>query len=109
MGLIQVLTGIPNYPTGKYFEGYGIFSKKNEKVKNILINRVFIISRGKSNRFKLILNYISYIISASMKVLFLKNKYDLIFIYEPSPITVAIPAIILKKMRWLICHYIEKM
>ena len=47
---------------------------------------------------QLILNYLSYALSASIKVLFLKNKYDLIFIYEPSPITVAIPAIILKKI-----------
>lgn len=95
---VNVLTGIPNYPTGKYFDGYGIFSKKNQKKKNVLINRVFVVPRGKSSRIKLILNYLSYILSASITVLFLKNKYDLIFIYEPSPITVAIPAIILKKI-----------
>ena len=28
---IHVLTGIPNYPTGKYFEGYGIFQRKMKK------------------------------------------------------------------------------
>ena len=43
---IQILTGIPNYPTGKYFNGYGMFSKKTEKEQGVLINRVFLLPRG---------------------------------------------------------------
>ena len=96
---IQVLTGIPNYPTGKYFNGYGYFKKTNELIENISIYRVPIIPRGKATRLRLGLNYISFVISATIKALLIKNKYDLIFIYEPSPITVAIPGIILKKIK----------
>ena len=94
----NVLTGIPNYPKGKYFKGYGIFKNKNQLKDNVLINRVIATPRGRSSRLLLLINYISFVISASIKILFLKNKYDLIFIYEPSPITVAIPAILLKKI-----------
>lgn len=25
---VEVLTGIPNYPEGRYYEGYGLFKKK---------------------------------------------------------------------------------
>lgn len=28
---VTVLTGIPNYPYGKYFEGYGLFKKRREE------------------------------------------------------------------------------
>jgi len=95
---IHVLTGIPNYPHGSYFKGYNIFSNINQIEKNVQIYRTFIVPRGKDNKFQLILNYISFILFASMKVVLLKNRYDLIFIYEPSPITVAVPAIVLKKI-----------
>ena len=96
---IDVLTGIPNYPTGKYFQGYGIFQKLSEVKDGISINRVPIIPRMKASSLQLGLNYISFVISSTIKVFFIKKKYDLIFIYEPSPITVAIPGIILKKIK----------
>jgi glycosyltransferase involved in cell wall biosynthesis len=96
---IDVLTGIPNYPAGKFFQGYGIFQKRNEIKEGISIYRVPIIPRMKASSLHLGLNYISFVISSSIKVLFIKKKYDLIFIYEPSPITVAIPGIILKKIK----------
>ena len=96
---LDVLTGMPNYPLGKYYDGYGCFRKTNELIKNISIYRVPIIPRGKATPLRLGLNYISFVISATIKALLMKNKYDLIFIYEPSPITVAIPGIILKKIK----------
>ena len=96
---VDVLTSIPNYPSGTFFDGYGIFSKKNEQYKGVSINRVIVIPRGNANKLRLFLNYISYVISASIRIIKFKKKYDIIFIYEPSPITVALPAILLKKIK----------
>ncbi len=98
---VDVLTGYPNYPSGKYFKGYGLFKNKKNKevIKDVNIFRAPLIPRGKSNKLRLILNYTSFVFFASLKGLFLKKKYDFIFIYEPSPVTVAIPAILIKKLK----------
>ena len=58
---IDVLTGIPNYPTGKYFQGYGIFQKVSEVKEGISIYRVPIIPRMKASPLQLGLNYISFV------------------------------------------------
>jgi len=94
---ITVLTGLPNYPSGIIKKEYKKLKKRREKINGVNVIRSFIIGRGKGN-FSLALNYISYIISASIKVLFLKRDFDLVFVYQLSPVTMAIPGIILKKI-----------
>ena len=43
---VDVLTGKPNYPKGKFFKGYGLFSKIKDTKKNIAIYRLPVIPRG---------------------------------------------------------------
>ncbi len=93
---IEILTGKPNYPKGKYFKGYNYTNKRTEIWKGILINRSFLLPRGNGRSLSLILNYLSFAFFASIKVFFLKNKFDKIFVFERSPITVGIPAIFAK-------------
>jgi glycosyltransferase involved in cell wall biosynthesis len=95
---ITVLTGKPNYPTGKFYKGYNLFNHRYEKINNIDIIRVPLLARGNSSSFKLILNYFSFAFFSSLASIFrVKGNYDLIFVFEPSPITIGIPAIVLKK------------
>lgn len=100
---VDALVSIPNYPEGKYFKGYGIFKKRVEKKDGVKIYRVFQLPRGKkASNVRLSLNYISYAMNAVLWVLFYfawKKKYDAIIAYEPSPITLIIPAIVLGKIR----------
>jgi len=97
---VTVLCGIPNYPTGKYFKGYGLLKKKKEIYNKIKIIRVPLIPRKKGKGIELLFNYISYLISASIQVVFIaKSNFHAIFVHEPSPITVGIPAIVLKKIK----------
>jgi len=106
---IEILTGIPNYPQGKYYDGYSILKNRKQVYKGIKIHRVPIIPRGQHGRDKrLIPNYISYVVTASIAMLSkLFNKYDAILVYAVSPITQAYPAL---WMRWLtktpVCLYI---
>ncbi len=96
---VSVLTGVPNYPDGKIYKGYSFFSN-DEIYEGIKIYRSPMINRGNGNSFRLFLNYFSYAFFASIKSLFIqRNKFDIIFVYEPSPITVVIPAIIIKKLK----------
>jgi glycosyltransferase involved in cell wall biosynthesis len=106
---IEVLTGIPNYPQGKFYDGYGILKNIKQNLNGIKIHRVPIIPRGaKGGDKRLIPNYISYVITASCAVLAkVFNKYDAILVYEVSPITQAYPALLLRLLsKTPVCLYV---
>ncbi len=93
---VTVLTGLPNYPEGIVDEKYRKGRKRNETKNGVEIIRTYEIGRGK-NHLKLFLNYLSFMISASIKALFLKEDFDVVFVNQLSPIMMGIPAIIYKK------------
>jgi colanic acid biosynthesis glycosyl transferase WcaI len=97
---VTVLTGFPNYPKGKIYDEYrGLFFKREIR-DNIDIIRIPIIPRGNGGVIMLIVNYASFVFSASIWLIFFsKKKYTNIFVFETSPITVALPAIFYKKIR----------
>ncbi|MEX2164795.1 MAG: glycosyltransferase family 4 protein [Sulfuricaulis sp.] len=95
---VTVLTGIPNYPSGRYFSGYGLFKRRMETWNCISVVRVPQVPRGGGGVLRLALNYISFAVMASLYGLYrLRGRYDVIFVHEPSPITVGIPAIVMRK------------
>lgn len=94
---ITVLTGKPNYPSGRYFDGYNWFNKSIENWNEIEIYRSNLFLRGKGGAIRLFLNYFSFAFFASIKLLFINKKFDKILIFAPSPITVGIPGVFGKK------------
>lgn len=86
---VTVLTGIPNYPTGKFFNGYGYLKKRKEIWKGINIIRIPLIPRGKSS-LGMIANYISFVISGFFANQFMNLKADIVFTFEVSPMTQAL-------------------
>ncbi|MDR0690964.1 MAG: glycosyltransferase family 4 protein [Streptococcaceae bacterium] len=100
---VTVLTGIPNYPQGKYYEGYHFFSVKKEKFGEIDIIRLPLIARG-SNSIMLILNYFSFVVSGWFWKLFSKLNSDYVFIYEVSPVTQALPGVWFAKKKKIPCY-----
>jgi colanic acid biosynthesis glycosyl transferase WcaI len=97
---ITVLTGYPNYPDGVVYPEFVNNINSYKQYKGVEVIRIPIVSRGKTN-WKLLLNYLSFIFSASsIGVWKLRGmNFDVIFVFEPSPITVGIPAILLKKIK----------
>ena len=94
---VTVLTGLPNYPEGKIYAGYRWFKRRKEIISGVKVIRVPVIARGK-NLIRRSLNYISFAINAAIKVLFLERDYDVVFVYQLSPVTMAIPALVYKKL-----------
>ena len=86
---VTVITGIPNYPEGKFYKGYGWFKKRKENWRGINIIRLPIISRGHSS-IRLILNYYSFVYAGFFWKAFTRIKPDLIFTFEVSPMTQAL-------------------
>jgi colanic acid biosynthesis glycosyl transferase WcaI len=96
---VTVFTGVPNYPEGRFYPNYGLFRNLRQDYNGVKVIRVPILSRGSGTGIRLALNYMSFALCASFFAPFLcKRKYDLIFVFEPSPITVGLPALVLKKI-----------
>lgn len=100
---VTVLTGIPNYPQGDFFEGYGFNKRRNENLNGINIIRIPIIPRKKSS-MTMALNYLSFVISGWFWKLFNKENFDMVFIYEVSPMTQALPAVWIAKKLKIPCY-----
>ena len=94
---ITVLTGKPNYPEGRFYEGYGFFSKRKEIYDGIKIYRVPLIPRGSASGIRLFINYFSFVLTTCFFTLFHRKRYDAVFVFATSPITVAFPAILYRK------------
>ena len=89
---VSVLTGLPNYPSGRLFDGYNWNSFGKSTYEGITILRVPLLPRKKGKPWQLILNYFSFVFFSCLYGPFLcRDKYDLIFVFEPSPFTVGIP------------------
>lgn len=95
---VTVVTGLPDYNTGKVDKNYKYFKNRKEIINGVNIIRVSEIGRRKG-KIWLSLNYLSYMISASFKALFMKSRYDIVYCYQLSPVTMAIPAIIFSKIK----------
>ena len=95
---VTVLTGIPNYPMGKYYEGYDRKHRTRETWNGVNIIRIPLIARGNSsnkliNAIGMAANYFSFVISGRRWVRSKEAKNlhpDLVFTFETSPMTQAL-------------------
>ncbi|WP_272023216.1 glycosyltransferase family 4 protein [Olleya namhaensis] len=91
---VTVLTGKPNYPSGKFSEGYSFFKKKYEEIDGVKVYRTPLFPRLNGSGKYLALNYLSFLFFSFFTIHFrLKGNYDVVFSHHPSPLTSALPAI----------------
>jgi glycosyltransferase involved in cell wall biosynthesis len=91
---VTVLTGKPNYPLGFFYKGYKFWGIQNEQIHGANVIRIPTISRGKGGAARLILNYFSFILFSFFPARFkVDTDFDIIFVQQLSPVTMALPAI----------------
>lgn len=97
---ITVLTGLPNYPDGKVFQEFLDAPDRYSLYKGVKVVRVPLMPRGQGG-LRLLLNYLTFAVSASVLGLWKLrgHEFDAIFAYEPSPITVGLPAAVLRAVK----------
>lgn len=83
---VTVLTGIPNYPMGKFFPGYSWTKKRHENWNGMEVIRIPLIARG-HGPIGMVLNYFSFVISGWFWNRFNKVDADMVFSFEVSPMT----------------------
>ena len=92
---VTAVVGLPNYPSGIIPKEYKWFQKRRETINGVQLRRCFEIGR-KNTKIGLAVNYVSYMLSACLKVLFLKRDYDVIYAYSTSPVLMSLPASFLR-------------
>ncbi len=94
---VDVLTGKPNYPEGRYYSGYRGWGCQRERYDGVDIFRVPLAARGSGGAARLVVNYLSFILSGLLfaPLLLRRRRYDVIFVYASSPLLQAIPALFL--------------
>ena len=98
---VHVVTGVPNYPKGKFFPGYGMFKKRHEVINGVRVTHLPIVPRGEDNKIMLMLNYFSYLLVGWIWMFFhaLRHRYDMVFCQQLSPVMMSSPAVLYKKIR----------
>ena len=97
---VTVYTGLPNYPGGRFFDGYGWLGPFRQEFKRAEVRRVPLIARGSSGSLRLALNYLSHALMATLLAPFqLRGEFDAILVYEPSPMTIGVPARALRALK----------
>lgn len=95
---VQVLTGFPNYPGGKIYDGYKLKLYQREDIGGISVLRVPLYPSHNGSALKRIFNYISFAFMAVLFGIFATKKADVIYAYHP-PLTVGMAAILIKIFR----------
>jgi glycosyltransferase involved in cell wall biosynthesis len=91
---VTVLTGKPNYPVGLFYKGYKFWGVQYEQIKGANVIRIPTLPRGKGGALRLILNYLSFTLFSFYHARFKVAKdYDIIFVQQLSPVTMALPGI----------------
>jgi glycosyltransferase involved in cell wall biosynthesis len=94
---VEVLTNLPNYPAGRFFEGYGLRGPYRQEHAGVLIHRAFVVPRGSGSAARLALNYASFAITSCLRAWTLaRQPWDVVFVFGTSPVTATLPAIVLR-------------
>lgn len=95
---VDVVCCVPNYPSGRFFDGYSNRSRREEIWEGVGVHRVFTIPRGRS-AVQLVMNYLTYPLTAAWRILRLgRRRGDVSFVSMPSPLFQAFAGIFAKKL-----------
>ncbi len=95
---VEVVTGFPNYPGGKVYEGYKIRLIQRDVIDGVRVNRLPLFPAHDSSVLKRIFNYVSFAASSLFYCLFMAKRADVIYAYHP-PLTIGVVAVITRFFR----------
>lgn len=93
---VTVLTGYPQYPYGEIYSGYGFNIPYERDYYGVKIQRIPVHPRGHS-ALGMLRNCISFVIAGNRWVKQCTEKFDCVYVFEVSPVTVGLPAVKYKK------------
>jgi colanic acid biosynthesis glycosyl transferase WcaI len=95
---VEVVTGFPNYPGGKVYDGYRIRPIRREMAGQVAITRLALYPSHSQSKIGRIANYLSFFLSSLIYLLFVARRADIVYVYHP-PMTVGLSAAIARLFR----------
>lgn len=89
---VTVLTGLPNYPEGIFYDGYKDGRARVENIEGVRVVRSRLLPR-KTGPIHRVINYYSFSSNASKMAKSLPSDFDVVFAYQTSPVMMARPAL----------------
>ncbi len=96
---VEILAGHPNYPEGRFFKGYSWVGPWREAWQGLKILRFPQVPRGRGQAWRLALQYLSFVVLGSIRVLFHGwYDWDVVLVFQTTPVTAALPALLAGKL-----------
>lgn len=93
----SVVTGLPNYPSGRIFDGYRFTALMSERLDGVAVIRAAEFPYHGRRAVGRIANYGSFMLSAPLAAMFAPSA-DVIYVWHP-PLTVGVAAWAIARMR----------
>jgi glycosyltransferase involved in cell wall biosynthesis len=94
---VEVITGFPNYPTGRLYEGYRLRPYLRETVRGVVVHRLLLYPSHDASAIRRILNFLSFMISAAVMTPFIARRRQVALVYS-TPATVGMAGIALRAL-----------
>ena len=94
---VEVLTSYPSYPVSYVFDGYENRGYKVENWDGVKIHRFPFVEGYRDSFGKKILNYIKFVTEGRKVGKRLGGDFDLVFVSQTGPLTVALPALMMRR------------
>jgi putative colanic acid biosynthesis glycosyltransferase WcaI len=94
---VTVITGFPDYPSGRLYDGYKLALMRKEVIDGIDVIRTFEYPYHGTRAVGRFANYLSFMMSALLGSLFAPN-IDVIYVWHP-PLTIGISAWLIARSR----------
>jgi glycosyltransferase involved in cell wall biosynthesis len=88
---VTVVTGFPNYPSGRLYPGYSLKPIRRERIDGVEVVRLPLYPSHDRSSVRRSLNYLSFFLSVLIWLLFRRQGFDRAYVYHP-PITVGLAA-----------------
>lgn len=95
---VEVVTGFPNYPGGKVYDGYRVRPMTREVIDGVHVTRLALFPSHNQRALSRIANYLSFCLSSFLYLTFVSRRADIVYVYHP-PLTSGIAAAAAKFFR----------
>ncbi len=79
---VEVVTGFPNYPTGELYQGYRVKPYAREVLRGVKVHRVPLFASHDDSAARRIVNFLSFMFSASTLGAFVARRADAVLVYS---------------------------
>ncbi len=97
---VTVVTGFPNYPSGRLYPGYRIRLIGRETIDGVAVVRLPLYPSHDGSSLRRALNFLSFFCSVLAYCLLRRTRFDMAYVYHP-PITVGLAAALAGLVRHL--------